>query len=58
MVTSSYLSPEAVVLARKIESYRDDLNKMARTIEDYGRFCANAGAQVVRNQENVISTIE
>ena len=57
MITSNYSSPEAVAIAREIQSYQDDLENMQRTINNYGEFCKIAGAKVVRNQENIISSI-
>lgn len=58
MINSDYLSPEAVAMANEIQSYRDDLNKMTKIIEDYGQFCINASSSVIRNQENIIDGIK
>ena len=57
MVTSNYTSPEAIAIAKEIESYRDDLENMKRAVENYGQFCITAGAKVIRNQDNIISSI-
>lgn len=58
MIQSDYLSPEAVAMANEIQSYRDDLNKMTRIIEDYGQFCINTSSKVIRNQETIIEGIK
>ena len=57
MVNSSYLSPEAVAIANEIQSYRDDLNNMTKIIENYGQYCLNASSKVIKNQEEIISSI-
>lgn len=58
MITSNYSSPEAVAIANEIRSYQDDLESMQRAIANYGEFCKIAGNKVIRNQENIISSIE
>lgn len=58
MITSNYSSPEAVAIANEIKSYQDDLENMQRAINNYGEFCKIAGTKVVRNQEDIISSIE
>jgi len=57
MVNSDYLSPEARAMANKIESYKDDLNRMFSAMTDYGTFCLNASNRVIRNQDDIISGI-
>lgn len=57
MVTSSYVSPEAAAMGRKIENYRDDLIQLTRMLNAYGNYCINASKTVVANQENIISRI-
>lgn len=57
MVHSSYLSPEAVAIANEIAKYREDLNYMQKTIENYGTFCKNASTKVMKNQDDIISSI-
>ena len=58
MVHSNYLSPEAVAIAREIESYRNDLDMMTRIIDQYGNFCKIASNKVIRNQDDVIAGIK
>ena len=57
MVNTDYLSPEAKAIANEIESYKDDLNRMAKVISDYGKFCLDASNKVLTNQDNIISGI-
>ena len=57
MVSSDYLSPEAKAIADEIRSYRDDLNAMTRKIDDYGKFCINASNKIIRNQTNIVDSI-
>ena len=54
MLSSSYMSPAAVAIARQIETYRDELNKMTKTINDYGNYCVNSANTIVRNEQNII----
>lgn len=58
MVNNDYLSPEAKVIAEKIYSYRDNMNTLQKTINEYGTFLRNASSQVVKNQEDIISGIK
>ena len=58
MITSNYSSPEAVAIANEIRSYQDDLENMQMAITNYSEFCKIAGNKVVRNQENIISSIK
>ena len=58
MVNSNYLDPAARAIAGEIETYRDDLNKMTRVISDYGNFCITASSKVIKNQDNIISSIK
>lgn len=55
MVNSNYVSPEAKAIANEIYSYREDLDRMTRTIGYYGDFCRKASSKVIQNQENIIS---
>ena len=57
MVNTNYVSPEAKAIANEIFSYKEDLDKMTRTISHYGSFCVNASSKVIQNQENIISGI-
>ncbi len=57
MVNTDYLSPEAKAIANEIETYKDDFNKMAKVISDYGKFCLDASNKVLTNQDNIISGI-
>ena len=54
MIGSSYLSPGSRAIANQIQTYRDDLNKMARVINDYGDFCLFSDHAVVNNEQNII----
>lgn len=58
MISSDYLSPEAVAIANEIKSYREDLNAMTRKISNYGVFCKRASDKVLRNQVNIIDGIK
>ena len=58
MITSNYSSPEAIAIANEIRSYQNDIENMERAISNYGDFCKNAASKVVRNQENIISSIK
>ena len=55
MINSNYLDPAARALADEIKSYRDDLNAMTRTIDEYGDFNIGAGNSVEKNQDDLIS---
>ena len=57
MVNTDYLSPEAKAIANEMESYKDDLNRMTKTISEYGKFCLEASNKVLTNQDNIISGI-
>ena len=54
MLSSSYLSPAARALGAEIATFRDDLDKMTKVINDYGNYCVSASGTVVRNEENII----
>ena len=54
MVSSSYLSPGARAIAAQIQSYRDDLDKMTKVINDYGTYCLTSSNTVNRNEQNII----
>ena len=55
MINSNYLDPAARALAEEIKAYRDDLNAMTRTINEYGEFNVAAGNSVEKNQDDLIS---
>ncbi len=57
MVNSSYLSPAANAIAARIQTYRNDLNQMTRTINDYGNFCIKTANTVVKNEQNIIDDV-
>ena len=57
MISKDYLSPEALEIARKIQGQRQELDNMARVINQYGDFSIHAGNKVINNQENIISEI-
>ena len=56
MVGSSYLSPGARAIAGQIQSYRDDLDKMTKVINDYGNYCLTSSNTVVRNEQNIVDS--
>ena len=56
MLSSSYLSPAAQALGTKILSYRDTLDEMTKTINQYGTFCQTASSKVTANEDNIIDT--
>ncbi len=58
LVANEYMSPEALAIKKEIDTYREDLNKMAQVINDYGRFCINSGNKVIRNQDGIIDEIQ
>lgn len=53
MIERSYISDGARAIAADILTYKDELENMAKVIEDYGNYCAASGATVVRNEENI-----
>jgi len=57
MISKDYLSKEAMAIADKIKSQRQDLENMAKVINQYGNFSIQAGNKVFENQENIISEI-
>ena len=57
MTSTAYLSPAARAIAAQIQSYRDDLNKMTKVIGDYGNYCITSSNTVVRNEENIIDSV-
>ena len=57
MANSSYLSPESMALANKIDTFRDDLVSMGNLIDNYGKFCISSSRKVMRNQDEIISEI-
>ena len=57
MVSSGYLSPEAIAIANTIESYRADLNTMTKVINDYGNLCKTAGQKIINNQDSIIKGV-
>lgn len=57
LVQSSYVSPAAKEIARQIESYKDDLEAMAKTIGNYGNYCVKSANVISRNEENIIDNV-
>jgi len=53
MTERSYISDGAKAIAADILTYKDELENMARVIEDYGNFCTSSGATVIRNEQNI-----
>ena len=56
MTERSYISDGARAIAADILTYKDELENMAKVIEDYGNFCTSSGATVVRNEQNIADT--
>lgn len=54
MRASDYLSPEAMVLAEKIESYKEDIEKMAKKFDEYSEFLHNS-VNVVESTQDELS---
>lgn len=57
LIQTNFVSPEARAIGNEIETYRNDLDKMTRVIEEYGMFLQNAANKVVRNQQQIIDEI-
>lgn len=57
MVANDYVSIEAKEIAKKIESYRADMDILTKTISDYGTFLLKAANAVRNNQGNIIDNI-
>ena len=57
LINNGYLSPAAIQIAKEIESHRQTLEDMAKTIEDYGAFCINSGNKITKNENDIISEI-
>lgn len=58
MVQKEYISPEALEIKKEIDGHRQDLNNMAKVINQYGTFCMNAGNKVITNQNQIIDEIK
>lgn len=58
MINNNYIDPAARAIAAEIMSYRDDLETMAKIINNYGEFYIAASNKVIRNQDNIISSIK
>ena len=56
LIERSYISEGSRAIANDILQYKDDLENMARVIEDYGNYSTSTGATVVRNEENIADT--
>lgn len=57
MIVNDYISKEAVEIGRKIESFKPDLDLLAKTINDYGVFLKKTANAVRNNQDNIIGSI-
>ena len=57
MLQSSYMSPAAAAIAKDIETYKEDLQKMARTINNYGNYCVKSANTINRNEENILDRV-
>ncbi len=58
MISKEYLSPEALVIARRMESQRKDLEDMVKVIAQYGEFSKRAGNKVFDNQERISEEVQ
>ena len=57
MTSTAYLSPAARAIAAQIQSFKDDLDKMTKVINDYGNYCLTSSNTVVRNEQNIIDSV-
>ena len=57
MIVNDYISKEAVEIGRKIESFKPDLELLAKTIGDYGQFLNTSATAVRNNQDTIIGSI-
>ena len=57
MTGTDYLSPAARAIANQIETYKDDLDKMTKIINDYGQYCLTASNTVDKNEQNIIDSV-
>lgn len=55
MVHSDYISPDAIAIAREINSYKDELMRMVNTMNRYGEFCITSSNKIERTQDDIIS---
>lgn len=58
LVENEYISPEAQAIKLEIDKYKADLEKMAKTIGDYGQFSENAGKKIIDNQNGIIDSVK
>ena len=56
MTERSYISDGARAIAADILTFKDDLENMARVIEDYGNFASSSAVTVIRNEQNISDT--
>ena len=54
MINSSYMSPAASAIAQEIKSYKDELDKMTRAIDNYGEYCVKSANVINKNEQNII----
>lgn len=54
MLSSAYVSPAARSMGAQIATYRDTLNEMTKTINQYGTFCQTASSKVMANEDRII----
>lgn len=57
MTSTDYLSPAARAIAAEIQSYKDELDKMTKVINDYGNYCLHSSNTVTRNEQNIIDSV-
>ena len=57
MVSTDYLSPAANAIAAEIQSYKGELDKMTKVINDYGEYCLHSSNTVDRNEQNIIDSV-
>ncbi len=58
LTRNGYVSPAARAIASNILSYRDDIDAMERTINQYGKYCLYAANKVNRNENRIIDDIQ
>ena len=58
MVASEYISPEAKGIKEEIETYKVDLENMAKVINQYGDYCVGAANKIINNQDGIIDSVK
>lgn len=56
MIQSDYVAPETKALGAEILKFKDDFERMAELINNYGAYCGIVAATVVNNVDNIIDS--